>query len=74
MRDWIANPLVRRVLAVAPTGTTAGAPAARSTRSIDEAHLSPTHILAGIERFVRERDRRLRWLEEAVAAARRGDA
>jgi transketolase len=40
---------------------------------IDEAHLSPKHLLQGIERFVRDREARLRVLREAVEAAARHD-
>jgi transketolase len=40
---------------------------------IDEAHLSAAHILQGIERFVRDRQRRLASLREAVEAAARHD-
>jgi transketolase len=38
---------------------------------IDEAHLSPPHLLEGIERFARDRARRLASLREAVEAASR---
>jgi transketolase len=38
---------------------------------IEEAHLDPRHIVDGIERFVRDRDQRLRRLREAVEAAAR---
>jgi transketolase len=37
---------------------------------VDEAHLGPTHILQGIERFVRERKDRIAKLEAAVAAVK----
>ena len=40
---------------------------------IDEAHLSAAHILEGIERFVRDRQRRLAALRDAVEAAARHD-
>jgi hypothetical protein len=36
---------------------------------MDEAHLTPPYILAGIERFVRERDTRLRRVRDALEAA-----
>ena len=36
---------------------------------IAEARLSPEHILQGIERFVRERDSRMKQLREAVELA-----
>jgi len=38
---------------------------------VAEGHLSPDHLLAGIERFARERPERLRRLRDAVAAAER---
>jgi transketolase len=36
---------------------------------LEEAHLSPKWLLAGIERFVRERDARLGRLQAGLAAA-----
>jgi transketolase len=36
---------------------------------IDEAHLGVSHILAGIERFVREREKRMKSMREAIDAA-----
>jgi transketolase len=41
---------------------------------IDEAHLSPAHILAGIERFARDREKRMGELRSAVEAAERHGA
>ncbi|HEU4673536.1 MAG TPA: hypothetical protein VFS32_11605 [Candidatus Limnocylindrales bacterium] len=38
---------------------------------IDEAHLSPAHLLAGIERFARDREARLGRIRETVEAAER---
>jgi transketolase len=38
---------------------------------VDEAHLAPKHILEGIERFVRERDLRMKRLRDAVDQAER---
>jgi len=35
---------------------------------VDEAHLGPTHILEGIERFVRDREKRIGMLEAAVSS------
>src|SRR5262245_33960314 len=69
MGEWLANPLVREYSLCSDwddrwrTGGTVD-------EVIDEARLGPRHILEGIERFVRERDRRLRWLEDAVTATR----
>jgi transketolase len=68
--DWIAHPIVAEYSLAADwddrwrTGGTVD-------EVIDEAHLSPKHILAGIERFVREREARLRALRMAVDAAAR---
>jgi transketolase len=36
---------------------------------MDEAHLTPPYLLAGIERFVRERESRLRRVRKALEAA-----
>jgi len=36
---------------------------------MDEAHLTPPFLLAGIERFVRERGSRLRRVRESLEAA-----
>jgi transketolase len=69
-RDWIANPVVAEYSLTSDwddrwrTGGTVD-------EVIAEARLSPEHILAGIERFVRERDKRIGTLREAVAAAER---
>jgi len=69
-RDWIDNPIVADYSMTSDwddrwrTGGTL-------EEVIDEAHLSPSHILAGIERFVSERDKRiavLRGLVDAIEA------
>lgn len=65
-KEWIANPVVREYSMGADwddrwrTGGTV-------EEVIDEAHLGPGHILEGIERFARERDRRIARLKAAVA-------
>ncbi len=70
MRDWIANEVVAEYSLSSDwddrwrTGGTV-------EEVIAEAHLDPASILAGIERFVRERTRRLRALREAADAAER---
>lgn len=70
MRDWIAHEVVAEYSLAADwddrwrTGGTV-------EEVIEEAHLDPAHILEGIERFVREREQRLRRLREAVEAAAR---
>jgi transketolase len=72
MSDWVDGPLAAEYSLSADwddrwrTGGT-------MEEVLAEAHLAPEHILAGIERFARERDerlRRLRFLVEEVAAAR----
>jgi transketolase len=67
-RDWITHPLVEEYSLTSDwddrwrTGGTVD-------EVMAEAHLSPDHILRGIERFARERASRLAALREAVTAA-----
>jgi transketolase len=69
MHDWILNPLAEEYALSADwdnrwrTGGTLD-------EVIDEAHLSPQWVLAGIERFVRERPARLARLQADLDAAR----
>jgi transketolase len=71
MGEWLTHPLVREYSLASDwddrwrTGGTVD-------EVIEEAHLDPKHILAGIERFVRERPARIRRLREAVEAIDRG--
>ena len=68
MRDWIAHPIVEEYSLTSDwddrwrTGGTL-------EEVVAEAHLSPPHLLAGIERFVADRPRRLARLREAVESA-----
>ncbi len=68
MRDWVDGPLALEYSMGADwddrwrTGGTL-------EEVLDEAHLTPAHLLAGIERFVRERPARLRRVREALEAA-----
>jgi transketolase len=68
MRDWIEHPLVAEYSLTSDwddrwrTGGTVD-------EVIEEAHLSPRHLLAGIERFVAERTERLARIRDAVDAA-----
>jgi transketolase len=68
MRDWADDPIVRDYSLSSDwddrwrTGGTLD-------EVIEEAHLDSAHILAAIERFVRERPARLRRLRERVEAA-----
>jgi transketolase len=65
MHDWIANEVVAEYSMSADwdgrwrTGGTVD-------EVVDEAHLGPDHILAGIERFVRDRKARLGRMREAA--------
>ncbi len=68
MRDWIEHPVVAEYSLTSDwddrwrTGGTVD-------EVIAEAHLSPQHLLAGIERFVAERNDRLARVRDAVDAA-----
>jgi transketolase len=68
MSDWIAHPLAAEYSLSSDrdgrwrTGGTA-------EEVVDEAGLSPGHILEAIERFARDRERRLARLREAVESA-----
>jgi transketolase len=68
MRDWIENPVVAEYSLTSDwddrwrTGGTVD-------EVVAEAHLSPQHLLAGIERFVAERKDRLARIRDAVDAA-----
>jgi transketolase len=70
-RDWVAHPIAAEYSLTSDrddrwrTGGTVD-------EVIEEAGLSPRHLLAGIERFVREREARLRRMRELVEAAARG--
>jgi transketolase len=68
MRHWISGPLARDYSLSSDwddrwrTGGTV-------EEVIDEAHLGPDHIVAAIERFVRERQQRLARVRELAEAA-----
>lgn len=68
MHDWLLNPLAQEYALSADwddrwrTGGTLG-------EVIEEARLSPEHLLSGLERFVRERRERLARLRSLVEAA-----
>lgn len=67
MRDWVDGPIAEEYSLSSDwddrwrTGGTVD-------EVLDEAHLGPEHILAGIERYVRERPERLRRLHALVDA------
>ncbi len=69
MRDWVMHRIADEYAMSADWDDrwrTGGSPA----EVYEEAHLSPDHILAGIQRFVAERDSRLSRIADAVSAAR----
>jgi transketolase len=66
-RDWVDNPLVAEYSLTSDWDDrwrTGGS----LDEVIDEAHLSPQHILAGIERFAGDRDKRVAGLRGIVDA------
>jgi len=65
MADWLANPLVREY-SLSSDWDNRWRTGGSVDEVIEEAHLDPKNILAGIERFVRDRGARLRRLREAV--------
>ncbi|HET6379917.1 MAG TPA: 1-deoxy-D-xylulose-5-phosphate synthase N-terminal domain-containing protein [candidate division Zixibacteria bacterium] len=71
MRDWVDGPIAEEYSLSSDwdnrwrTGGTVD-------EVIDEAHLGPDHILEAIERYVRDRETRLRRLRELVASVERG--
>lgn len=69
MRDWITHQIADEYALSADFDNrwrTGGSP----VEVYDEAHLSPDHILAGIKRFVGEREQRLAGIASALDAAR----
>jgi transketolase len=68
MRDWIDGPIAREY-SLSTDWDNRWRTGGSVDEVIDEAHLSAQHIMAGIERFVRERDQRrarLSLLMEAI--------
>jgi transketolase len=68
MYDWIRNPLAAEYAMTSDFDDrwrTGGA----LDEVLEEAHLDPEHLLAGIERFVRDRAQRLQRLKQGLAAA-----
>ena len=65
MAEWLTTPLVAEY-SLAPDWDGRWRTGGTVEEVYDEAHLSPAHLLAGIERFVREREARRRRLRTAV--------
>jgi transketolase len=70
MRDWVDGPIAQEY-SLASDWDNRWRTGGTVDEVMDEAHLSPDHILAGIERFVRDREERrgmLRQIAEAAAS------
>ena len=66
-KDWVTHPIVAQYSLTSDWDDrwrTGGS----LDEVIDEAHLSPGHILEGVERFVRDHDKRTKALRQAVDA------
>jgi len=70
MHDWIYNPLAEEY-ALSADWDNRWRKGGELSELVDEAHLSPRWVLKGIERFVRDREVRLRRLQQCLDAARR---
>jgi transketolase len=73
MRDWVDNPVVAEY-SLASDRDNRWRTGGSVEEVIAEAKLSPEHILAGIERFAKERPGRIKALRQAVDAAERHEA
>ena len=70
MRDWVDGPLADEY-SMGSDWDDRWRTGGSVDEVIDEAHLTPPYLLAGIERFVRERESRLARMRETLAAAER---
>jgi transketolase len=68
MHDWIFNPLAEEY-ALSADWDNRWRTGGNLEEVIDEAHLSPPYLLAGIERFVKERPVRLQRLQAGLDEA-----
>jgi transketolase len=68
MRDWVDGPLALEY-SMGSDWDNRWRTGGSIDEVMDEAHLTPPFLLAGIERFVRERTSRLRRVREALDAA-----
>ena len=71
MHDWIFNPLAEEY-ALSSDWDNRWRTGGTLDEVIEEAHLSPDWVLAGIERFARERPARLARLRQMLEAAEKG--
>jgi transketolase len=70
MRDWVDGPIAREY-SLSTDWDSRWRTGGSLDEVIDEAHLSASHILAGIERFVSERDQRRAKLSVVMEAIQR---
>ncbi|MBC7235147.1 MAG: transketolase [Chloroflexi bacterium] len=68
MHDWLLNPLAEEY-ALSSDWDNRWRTGGTLEEVLDEAHLSPPHVLAGIERFVRDREKRLSTLRDQLQGA-----
>jgi transketolase len=68
MRDWVDGPIAQEY-SLASDWDNRWRTGGTVDEVMDEAHLSPDHILAGVERFVRDGEKRRGMLREIAEAA-----
>ena len=71
MRDWVDGPIAEEY-SLSSDWDNRWRTGGTLDEVIDEAHLGPEHILAGIEKYVRDREVRLRRLRDLVDSVERG--
>ena len=71
MRDWVDGPIAEEY-SLSSDWDNRWRTGGTLDEVIDEAHLGPEHILAGIETYVRDREVRLRRLRDLVDSVERG--
>ncbi len=71
MRDWVDGPIAEEY-SLSSDWDDRWRTGGSVDEVIDEAHLGPGHILEGIERYVRDRESRLRRLRDLVTSVERG--
>jgi transketolase len=71
MRDWVDGPIAEEY-SLSSDWDNRWRTGGTLDEVIDEAHLGPEHILAGIESYVRDREVRLRRLRDLVDSVARG--
>ena len=71
MRDWVDGPIAEEY-SLSSDWDNRWRTGGTLDEVIDEAHLGPEHILAGIEKYVADREERLRRLRELVDSIERG--